>query len=63
MSGDGDDNSSDDDDDFSLSDQEGSDSGGDAVSTTQFIADSSICSDMCWTVIRHCSLEVGNWKW
>lgn len=32
ISGDGDDNSSDDDDDFSLSDQEGSDSGGDAVS-------------------------------
>jgi len=31
--GDGDDNSSDDDDDFSLSDQEGGDSGGDAVST------------------------------
>ena len=31
-SGDGEDNSSDDDDDFSLSDQEGSDSVGDAVS-------------------------------
>lgn len=32
FSGDGDENSSDDDDDYSLSDQEGSDSGGDAVS-------------------------------
>lgn len=36
-SGDGDENSSDDDDDYSLSDQEASDSGGDAVSTANLV--------------------------
>ena len=37
FSGDGEENSSDDDDDYSLSDQEGSDSGGDAVSFFQSV--------------------------
>ena len=44
-SGDGDENSSDDDDDFSLSDQEASDSGGDAVSTANLLSFISVCLD------------------
>lgn len=44
-SGDGDENSSDDDDDYSLSDQEASDSGGDAVSTANLVCFISVCLD------------------
>lgn len=56
--GDGDENSSDDDDDFSLSDQEGSDSGGDAVSSVEFVQDYDFYYMQ--TVKRCCTWEIRN---